>query len=197
MLIGASAACLGCPTPGGRSGSAAPTGPAVVISSPRLGIVNLAGAAAQPLIAADAEALTPLFGEPARSDGAPPSCDVLMFYGKLDATGKIAGSALGLRDFIERSGAKLLIVATENDGNAYVAAAAGKTPRANLVMTVERRGTAFPRFFRRLFARMFSGETMEQAWVALAPQVPGAEAPSTIFSSALGPLTFRGGAPSL
>jgi hypothetical protein len=166
-----------------------------VITSPRLGIVNLVGPGAEPLVAGDVEALAPLFGELARSDGTPPSCDVLMLYGRLDGTGKIVGSGLGLRDFIERSGAKLLIVAAENDANAYIASAAGKTPRANLVMTIERKGAAFPRFLRRLFARMLSGETMEEAWVALAPQVEGAthDAPSTIFSAELGPLTFRAG----
>jgi hypothetical protein len=63
---------------------------------------------------------------------------------------------------------------------------------ANLVMTLDRKGGAFPGFFRRLFSAMFEGASMPVAWARLAPQhAPAhADAPETIFAAERGQVTF-------
>ncbi len=98
-----------------------------------------------------------------------------MIYARVEADGKIAGSANGLREIIRQSGAAIVVVASENDGKSY--AAAGRSTgygQANLVLTLRRKGIAFTQFFTQLFSRMSQGKSMLLAWVELAPQVPGA-----------------------
>jgi hypothetical protein len=177
----------------GLEARAAP--PRVVISEPKLGIMNVMGSKALALIGEDQKAFPPLFGKPLESTKGPPKCDVLLLYAHLDESGKVSRSALGLREIIRDSGAIVVIVASENTGDSYIAGAPRKGyGRANLVMTMSRRGKAFPLFFGRLFKAMFEGETMPIAWVHLAPQVPDAEhpdAPDTIFAAEAGQVTFR------
>jgi len=168
----------------------------VVVHSPRLGVLNLVGNQGSGLIGEDLKALTPLFGRATQSTVGPPACDVLFIYARVKDSGVVDGSKSSLREIIRDSGAKVVVVATENTANAYIAGAR-KRPygSANLVMTLERRGTRFPAFFARLFKMMFDGETMPVAWVKLAPQIPGAEheeAPGTIFAAEAGQVTFIG-----
>jgi hypothetical protein len=143
----------------------------------------------------DLNALAPLFGKATESDSEPPRCDVLIVYARIDPSGKIAHSSLGLREMARDSGAKVVVVATENSGAAYIAAATRKAyGSTNLVMTLGRKGKSFSVFLGRLFNKMFAGETMPVAWVELAPQIPGeehADAPEAIFAAELGQVTFR------
>lgn len=63
--------------------------------------------------------------------------------------------------------------------------------RANLVITLQRNGETFPRFFRELFTRMKKGQTMPMAWVRIVPQGPSSkrdDCPGTIFLMEAGPL---------
>ena len=83
-----------------------------------------------------------------------------------------------------------------NSAQAY--AEAGKDVgfgRANLVMTLDRKGDSFGRFFQVLFQDMFAGTSMPMAWVKLAPQrgpkSGGKNTPWTIFACELGQLAFR------
>jgi hypothetical protein len=167
----------------------------VVVRSPRLGVLNLAGNDANRLITDDLKALTPLFGQSAQSTAAAPACDVLFVYARVQDSGVVEGSKVGLREIIRDSGAKIVVVATENSPDAYIAGAPNKPyGRANLVMTLERRGNRFANFYVRLFKMMFAGETMPVAWVKLAPQIPGAEhedAPGSIFAAEAGQVTFK------
>jgi hypothetical protein len=167
----------------------------VVVRSPRLGVLNLMGNRASGLIGEDLEALTPLFGKAAQSTVGAPACDVLFVYARVQDSGVVDGSKGGLREIIRDSGAKIVVVATENTADAYIAGALKKPyGSANLVMTLERRGTRFPTFFARLFKMMFAGETMPVAWVKLAPQIPGVDhedTPGTIFAAEAGQVTFK------
>ena len=167
----------------------------LVIRSPRFGILNLIGPAAEPLIAADTEALTPLLGIPVRGAILAPFCDVLFIYCDIAANGGIGVGSDTLRDLIEKLRAPLVVVASENSGDAYMAStgAQGKG-RANLVMTISRQGDAFPIFFVRLFTEMKRGTSMPMAWVKQAPQGPSKEhetLPSTIFACEAGQMVFR------
>ena len=164
------------------------------IALPTLGVLNLKGAPAKAIIAEDTAALASLFSSAAPSEGAPPRCDVLFIYCDISSDGRIDGSQSGLREIIRDSGAHVVIVASENSSESYVAA--GKQTgygRANLVLTLQRNGPSFTSFFRRLFAEMTKGVSMPAAWGKLAPQVPDddhPDCPGTIFACEAGQITF-------
>lgn len=166
-----------------------------VIESPKLGILNLKGDSSAGVMAEDKEALIPVFDSVLESQREVPHCDVLLIYCDLQANGRIHNSSEGLREIIRDSGASVVVVASENEGEGYIAAAQHKDyGLANLVMTVERNGKCFPRFFHDLFAQMKRGVTMPVAWVTLAPQIPGRvqeDCPVTIFACELGQVAFN------
>ena len=163
------------------------------IQSPRLGFLNLKGAAGEQMLAEDKSAVASLFSSTQESTTHPPSCDVLFIYCDIGADGRISGT--GLRDLIRDSSARVVVVASENPSASCVASAK-KTGygHANLVLTLKRRGDVFPTFFSRLFALMMQGRSMPLAWVKLAPQIPGhahADCPETIFVAEAGQISFK------
>ncbi|MET0399290.1 MAG: hypothetical protein ABW277_21045 [Longimicrobiaceae bacterium] len=174
---------------GGDTGSR-PAG-ATVIRAPSLGVLNLQGEVARSLVDEDREAVGPLFCSAEESDGEVPRCDVLLVYCAVGGDGRIAGSERGLRELIRDSGAQVVVVGSPNEPEAYFAAAEQKGyGHSNLVMTLDRKGGAFPGFFRRLFSAMFEGASMPVAWARLAPQHAHAHAPETIFAAERGQVTF-------
>jgi len=165
------------------------------IQSPRLGFLNLKGAAGEPALAEDKSAIASMFSAVQESSTAPPLSDVLFIYCDIGADGRISGSSAGLRDMIRDSGARVVVVASENPSEGYIASAK-KTGygHANLVLTLDRRGAVFSAFFSRLFAQMMKGTSMPMAWVKLAPQIPGhdqADCPGAIFSAEAGQIAFK------
>ena len=167
---------------------------AFVIHSPRFGILNLKGDAAEELIAADVQALTPVLGSPTRGSALSPFCDVLFIYCDISPDGRISNFSGSLRELIQTLRAPLVVVASENSGEAYISTSKGQRHgRANLVMTLSRRGDAFPTFFVQLFTDMKRGVSMPVAWVKLSPQGPVKEhetLPSTIFACEAGQMVF-------
>ena len=175
------------------------------IRSPRLGLLNLKGASAAAMLAQDRYALSAMFTATEESESAPPHCDVLFIYCDIEEDGRLAGTARGLRDLIGDAGARIVVVASESDGKraaaaVQLAAAVGRSAkiaadrRANLVLTLDRKGAVFSAFFVRLFAQMMKGVAMPRAWVKLAPQIPGhthAECPDAIFLAEAGQLAFK------
>jgi hypothetical protein len=164
------------------------------IVAPRLGVLNLKGADGAQLAEQDALALLPVLGIAERSTSVPPKCDVLFLYSDLSPEGRLAGTQMWLGEIVRASGARILVVASENPGPAYKVSKGPGYGRVNLVMTLSRRGDAFPRFFLRLFQDMKRGTPMPLAWVRLAPQgaVPvHEELPSTIFACMAGAVRFR------
>jgi hypothetical protein len=85
----------------------------MVIDSPQLGLLDLLGPRGDELAAQDLEALADLFDTPVRSAKQPPRCDVLLIYARIDDTGRIAASDLGLREIIRDAGARIVVVASE------------------------------------------------------------------------------------
>lgn len=68
-----------------------------------------------------------------------------MIYAAIQADGVIQNASHSLREIIHKSHAPIVVVATENGVQSYVAA--GKRPgsgKANLVMTLKRNGQIFP-----------------------------------------------------
>jgi hypothetical protein len=167
-----------------------------VVTSPRLGMLNLKGAEGAQLMAEDALALEPVLGAAEQSSSAIPKCEVLFLYSDLAADGRLASTQNWLGDIVRASGATILVVASENPGPAYNASKGPGYGRVNLVMTLSRRGELFARFFARLFEDMKRGTPMPMAWVKLAPQGPvpeHSELPGTIFACMAGGVRFRAG----
>jgi hypothetical protein len=166
------------------------------IRNPKLAFLDLTFGASDRLVEEDRSTLRDLFPELTVSKDAVPQCDVLFLYATLEQGGALRGTHRFLRATIRDSGAKVVVVASENPSPPH----GGGRPtygRANLVITLARRGDAFGRFFEELFASMMKGKPMPLAWVQLAPQVPDKQAaelhkdvPGTIFLCELGGITF-------
>lgn len=160
----------------------------------RARLLNLGGHAMNECIEADLAFLTPLFGEVPVDHVQARKCNLLFLYANIAADGAIHGSTYGLREIIRDSAAEIVVVASANSGDSYIKA--GKQlgyGRANLVMTINRNGDAFGRFFSALLSRMKDGMSMPAAWVELHPQARGKhvfDAPSTIFACEIGPVAF-------
>ena len=167
-----------------------------VIVFPKLGILRLDAGVVDSLVTMDRAALAPLFADVREGSVVPPSCDVLMIYGDLDSSGRFVNGGAALRDLIRDSGAKVVVIATENADERYTKAAlpAGHG-QANLVLTLARKGNATPRFLSQLFAAMGQSVPMEEAWVQLAPQdvddPANAAGPELLFVQEIGPLWFK------
>ena len=107
-----------------------------------------------------------------------PKCDVLFLYATLEPSTRVGGRELSLRDVIKAAGARIAVVASElpaavlSNREFGQALTAGTDWPANIVITLNRNGDTFGKFFRELFSKMRSGVTMPMAWVALAPQGP-------------------------
>jgi hypothetical protein len=164
-----------------------------VLKDPKVGLLNLAPEHTVTIAKADAAWLSRLFKSVAASTSVIPRCDVLFLYANLAPDGVVIGAELGLREIIRESGARIVVVASENRAESYIKAGAQRPyGRANLVMTLNRRGAAFEQFFQALFSKMQTGESMPVAWVKLSPQVPGKDfgGPETIFACEIGSLAF-------
>ena len=167
----------------------------LVIQSPQIGFLNLMGSSANTILKKDMEALTPLFASVKQSDENPPICDVLLIYGHVEKNGLFANHSEGLRDIIHSSNASIVIVASENESQSYIAASKHRGyGKANLVMTLQRKEEVFTSFFSKLFEKMYKGKSMLAAWVELAPQIPGAthnNCPETIFAAEISHIVFE------
>ena len=165
------------------------------ISAPTIGFLDVTEGEASIELAADRAAISPLFGSSEDSSFEPPRCNVLFLYCHIEPDGSIRGYNRSVREVIRDSGAAVVVVATENSAESYIASTKKQRyGHANLVMVLDRRGDVFPRFFQRLFTEMKRGVSMPVAWVKLAPQIPGADhadCPDTIFSCEAGQLAFK------
>lgn len=156
-----------------------------------LGILDLSNGSASETVAADQASVATLFTNVNISTRLAPACGVLFVYCTIGADGRIPGYRLGLREIIRDSGATVVVVATPNAADGYIAAAKQTGyGTANLVMTLDRNEDAFGTFFRALFSDMKKGTSMPVAWVKLAPQhseaQEGLSLPETIFSCEAG-----------
>lgn len=161
-----------------------------------LGLHDLSGGVAEPLLAADRAALAPLFHRVSESSDAPPRSTLLLVYCTIGADGGILNSPRTLREIIRDAGAPVVIVATPNPRRRYGLAVRRQRQlaRANLVLTLDRRGGAFDVFVRRLVTEMKKGTSMPRAWAKLAPRARKGEPlerPETLVACELGKLAFR------
>jgi len=160
------------------------------IKNPRLGILDLTAGKSDALVSEDRAALANLFAAVEVTTETVPKCDVLFLYATLGEGGALVGTERYLRVTIRESGARIVVVASENPDPKPSKPGPGDA-RANLVITLQRNGEKFPRFFRELFTRMKKGQTMPMAWVRIVPQGPSSkhdDCPDTIFLMEAGPL---------
>lgn len=65
------------------------------------------------------EALRPVLGNAVRGSASSPFCDVIFIYCDVGSDGRIGNFAGTLRDLIQTLRSPLVVVATENSGDAY------------------------------------------------------------------------------
>src|SRR5215211_7760715 len=127
--------------------------PAVAAAQPKkksipltLAFVNFIGKDAEEIAGQDLAALLLLFDR-VENRTAPkqiPTCQVLFLYAHLEPDGTIRGTKWSVRDMVLLSKASIVVVASPNPGESIVKAAAALGPKsANIVFTMNRRGTAF------------------------------------------------------
>lgn len=178
-----------------------PTGIATklpVIYQPKIAFVNLAGASCATMAADDRAVIGELFGVGVQVATVPVPCDVLFLYCRFEPSGRIVGQQAAFRSLIRESTARVAVVASEVPAdflsNREFQAAFGKggNPPVNLVMTLNRNGENFGRFFRSLFEKMWRDVPMSMAWVQLAPQsrVQPENIPGTICLMEAGQIVF-------
>lgn len=124
------------------------------------------------------------------------SYDIVHLFCEIDKEGNLIGEhdarlqGGSLLETCRKANVKLLVMANNNGSDNYIKAFTGSRKpqglRLNLVMTLDRKGDKFPTFLEGLLQRMSKGMTMPEAWVELAPQIPGkpqGNVPDTIFSA--------------
>ena len=172
------------------------------IYRPAIAFVNLAGSACDDLVAEDHAAVGRIFGADRRIAAVPVTCDVLFLYCRFDASGGIVGERASLRGLIAETRARIAVVATALPSRPPIATAelralvaAGRHPAVNLVLTTDRRGELFARFFRSVFERMWDGVSMPVAWAQLAPRTlnPLHDVPATMCMMEAGHVAFSVG----
>jgi hypothetical protein len=170
-----------------------------VIDRPTIAFLDLSDGMCESIIAEDKAQIGACF-----QDKAPlttqqvPACDVLFLYCSLDSKRRVAGAGSSLRDLIAKSGASIAVVASEvpadvqKDPRFQKSVSRAGHPPVNLVITLDRRGAAFPRFFGELFQSMRDGLSMPMAWAKLAPQMPHQppNLPGMIFLMEAGQVAF-------
>ena len=74
---------------------------------------------------------------------------------------------------------KLLWAASDNPPERYIKGFGARGKRLNLVMTLNRRGSNFRSFLKKLLSQMAYGSPMPVAWNDICPQIPRSEHPDT------------------
>jgi hypothetical protein len=170
-----------------------------VISSPKIVFLNLSGASGEAIAARDQAEIGIVFRGNVETATVPvPSCDVLFLYCDFEPSSKIVGHEWSLRNLIRESKASVAVVASQVPHQIFANSEFHKSigrdtnPRVNLVITGNRNGDAFGRFFKSLFELMWNGVSMPMAWVTLAPQGPQQpdDIPGTIFIPEAGQVVF-------
>lgn len=167
------------------------------VLDPILGFWNVGGEGLASFLEEDRAALGPLFSKIESGAGyRVPKCDVLFLYADISPDGSLGlGDDMTFRNVVEKAGARIAVLASNNASDHIMAAARLPDPkRANLVWTFDRRGGAFASFFKELFTRMKNGKPMPAAWVAVSPQYKSEvhrDLPETICQMEAGQVRFR------
>lgn len=156
-----------------------------IILNPKLGILNFRGKDGEKFVKEDLEKIKHLFYSIFKIDTDFVNVDVLLLYCDIKEDGTIGEDLLTLEDIISKTGAKIIIFATDNNEKDYLKINKYNSIDVNLVMTLDRRDIYFGGFLQRLFELISKGITMSSAWVTIAPQNSNdpkhKECPKTLF----------------
>ena len=170
-----------------------------IIANPVIGFVNLLGSAGNSLLEQDRKALAGVFENRVHvADRTLPRCNVLFLYCGLEPSGSVTGLSASFREVIKGAGAHVAVLAGElspamMQNKEFVKNLGVKSDwPANIVITLNRNGDHFGRFFAELFSKMRNGMSMPMAWVQLAPQGPNQsrDIPGTIALMEAGHIAF-------
>ncbi|GAC1433198.1 MAG: hypothetical protein NVS1B11_12940 [Terriglobales bacterium] len=122
--------------------------------------------------------------------------DIIHFFGDVLSSDTPADSFTGAELLREccTTDVKLLWLASSNPPDSYINSFKARGKRINLVMTLDRNGSAFPIFLEKLLFRMFHGDPMPVAWADLCPQIPKyshPDTPSSVFFAGRGRVKLR------
>jgi hypothetical protein len=156
--------------------------------SASLGLFNLLGSAAHQAVAQDSTMLAPVFrnkvlighGQNPKFKGEIPECNILMLYGHIDSSLVLSGggSSYTLPELAKASAAQLIVVASDTPVQTltdpkFVRSLSGWSgPAPVVIVTLDRKGDGFLKFFLQYFLRLVMGSSVTQGWVDLAPQGP-------------------------
>lgn len=155
-----------------------------------IGFANLSGADLNAIASEDAELLSPLFARSRVVENHQiPSAEILFVYAHLNEDGTINGAnACGIRQIVQLTNAAIIILASPNSPSSIQKAVTLPGPKsANIVLTLDRNGSGFGRFFLELFEKMRSGTDMLSAWY---PNANFPYAPETILLAEGGKIAF-------
>jgi hypothetical protein len=169
-----------------------------VINQPKVVFLNLNGTRSDAILAKDRAEIGGLFREIPVTATPLPACDVVFLYCAVESSGKVVGHTESLRNLIGESGTRVAVVASEIPHEILMSPEfqrslnRGNNPPTNLVITGNRNGEAFDRFFKSLFQLMWAGVPMPFAWAKLAPQSPQQppDIPGTICLMEAGHVVF-------
>src|SRR5215813_2382839 len=132
-----------------------------IIPKPILGMWNLIGDAGAALLARDQADLGPLFPNSVQVGAqSVPRCNVLFLYCALEASTRVAGQSFSMRDVIKAAQAHIAVLAADippallQSGEFGQSLSARSDWPANIVITLNRNGEHFGRFFKELFSQM-------------------------------------------
>jgi hypothetical protein len=130
------------------------------------------------------------FHDPMSLKAAIKGIDLLHLFGRLDSGGQLNTASgeqfatAALLDNCVSSDVKTVILASENKAEDYIRGVPARP--LNLVMTLDRKGKAFPEFLERLCNLLSDGVTLPSAWAKSALQASGPSldsSPECIFHS--------------
>lgn len=130
--------------------------------------------------------------------------EIVHFYGDIVPSLGLVGddgsvvSGAELLSGVTRSSVKLFWFANDHESSSYIRFFSPLKVTINLVMTMQRRGVAFPSFLRKLLNELSHGEPIGWAWERLAPQAPGSwheDLPGCIFHAGIPGFRLTPGAP--
>lgn len=75
-----------------------------------------------------------------------------------------------IANLMQSNGAKYIVFASNSPAQAYMNAGEYLTHNANIVMTIDRRGDNFTKFFKKIFEKVSKGVPFPEAWHEIQPQ---------------------------
>jgi hypothetical protein len=171
---------------------------------PAIAFVNLSGTDCDSVLAEDSSEIGGLFHGKVVVATTVPACDVLFLYCAVDTSGNVVGQETSLRDVVGKSGAVVAVIASELKAELMLSVEFQKSlrrannPPTNLIMTRNRNGASFIRFYKSFFQLLWTGMPFAQAWnevVPHLPRLPDDIIPELICIIEAGEVTFGTGRP--